>query len=114
MKRFIAGIVLLSFFALGVLGCLTDPTLSGEDLGYAILGGGLIFGLPGGLLVYYGKRFRDLEKMILNDMCTMLRTQERIDASALSVKYMIGQFQIQQILYTAQRKGIVPFGVNVK
>ena len=101
MARFIAGIVLL---CLGVILIVILVTEGNENILPAIA----VFGLPGGLLLYFGQRYRTRRKAIINTAFLMLRESGSIDVVELAHRVGLSEDFVAEILAEARHKGLIP------
>jgi hypothetical protein len=68
----------------------------------------IIFGFPGGLLLYFGQRYLMRRKAIINTALFMLREPRSIDVVELAHRVGLSEDFVAQILAEVRRKGIIP------
>jgi len=104
MGRFIAGIVLLCLFVFTILVSVPES----ENLTRDFLVWIATLGFPGGLLLYFGQRYRTRRKVIINTAFLMLRESGSIDVLELAHRVGLSEDVVAQILAEARRKGLIP------
>jgi hypothetical protein len=126
MGRFVTGIVILSFWALGMLGNILAMTLGParpshftpeEQIGILLRAGlisAIIFGIPGGLLVYFGRRDLTREKEILREAWQLQSEEGKIDSQKISARTGLNPLIVREKLARAQRKGKLPAGIEIQ
>jgi hypothetical protein len=112
VTRFVSGIILLVLSIFGFIGAFTGEATGG--VGLTLFSVFLMFGLPGGLLTYFGKRAINIKKMILEASLQMLRDSDVIYAGNIAEKFGLSEIKVREIVLKAQRKGIIPFKADVK
>ena len=75
-----------------------------ENLWLAIAG----LGLPGGLLLYSGQRYRTRRKAVINTAFLMLRESRSIEVVQLAARVGLSEDFVAEILAEARRKGLIP------
>jgi len=101
--RFIAGIVLLCLGTIFLLILLAARSPAGE-----IMVPIAMFGLPGGLLLYFGRRYLTRRKAIINTAFLMLRESRSINVAELAARVGLSEDSVAEILAEARHKGLIP------
>ena len=125
MGKLVTGIVILSFWALGILGNILSiafgpPRMSQftreEQIGIlfqATLISGIIFVLPGGLLVYFGRRDLKRDKQVLREAWQLQSEEGKIEPQKICARTGLDNLIVREKLARAQRKGKLPGGVEI-
>ena len=104
MKIFIGGIILI------IIGVLVIVNVRGSDSAIFI---GLALIIAGAFLTYIGNRYKNKAKQTSELALQMLRENEKIDAIKLAQRLNISEVDIRGYIVESQRKGIIPFNVEI-
>ncbi len=104
MKRFGWGI---SLMVLGVFALLGSNEVNGAA------GGAVIMLIAGGVLTYFGNQHLKRAKQATAFALEMIREEGEIDARQLAQRIGVSEVDIRVYLAESQRKGVIPFKVDI-
>ena len=107
MKRFVWGIVLIVLGFLALMGSSDVPNSSDA------VTGAFMFLIGGGVLTYYGNRYLTQVKQTTAFALQMIRENGKIDASEIAQRMGLSEVDIRVFLAESQRKGVIPFKVDI-
>ena len=107
MKRFVSGIVLVVIGLIGLMGSIDVPNSS------SAVKGAFMLLIPGGVLTYYGNRYLTQVKQTTAFALQMIRENGKIDAFEIAQKMGLSEVDIRVFLAESQRKGVIPFKVDI-
>ena len=104
------GIACISIATLVFLGMISDLEKAKEGFpGLVLFGGG------GLVLLELGSRHKQKVKAVAQAAIPMLKADpETIDLTVLSKKVSIPEIELRPLIAAAQKKNMLPFGINLK
>ncbi len=109
MKRFIWGSGLM---ALGFV-IFIEAVNDGNDGNDPIIGLGFVLFILGAGLTYYGYEYKEQLKQTAEFALQMIRDGGKIDARELAQRSGISEVDIRSYIAESQRKGMIPFKVDI-
>ncbi len=104
MKRFVWGIILV---VLTILGFIENKTDDANGVGVLLL-------IGGGTLIFFGAQYLKRLKTVTTFALQMIREDGgKIDAGLLAQRMGISEVDIRVFLAESQRKGVIPFKVDI-
>jgi hypothetical protein len=109
MKRLVWGIILI---AIGVVSFAAVPMKTTQDPVASIVGG-FLFVAGGGMLAYFGQRYRSRKSAVTDASFQMLKEREKIDAAELSRRLGFSETEVRQYIMESQRAGLLPLKAEI-
>ncbi len=103
MKRFVWGIVLMVLGVMAMFGSVGEY----PDIG------GFIMLVGGGILTYYGNKYKTKVKQTAEFALQMIRSDGKIDARELAQQVGVSEVDIRSFIAESQRKGVIPFKTEI-
>lgn len=114
MKRLVWGIILLSIGVLNFIANIeklkTDPANGDISSGILI---SLILSTVGGVLSYFGWRYIKQKREAAAIALRMIRDDGKLDAALLAQRMSLPEVDVRPMIIEAQRKGILPFKIEI-
>lgn len=93
-----------------VLGVMAMFGSNGDD---SASGGGFIMLVGGGILTYYGNKYKTKVKQTAEFALQMIRSDGKIDARELAQQVGVSEVDIRSFIAESQRKGVIPFKTEI-